>query len=308
MTGQEIFDNLSEYIDEKCIHPDQPMSEYTSFRAGGKALCVVEVHSIEEMRRVLTFVRKKFLPYFVLGNGTNVLVKDEGYPGIAVMLKGDFTKIDVTGYDVTCGGGALLAQAGRMAADMWLTGMEWACGIPGTVGGAIRMNAGCFGSDMSSIVKRVRAITTSGEEITLLPHEMKFGYRHSLFCEKKYTVIEAVIELKKGDKNQIKELIEKYARVRREKQPLDMPNAGSIFKNPRDGRHAAQLIDQTGLGGAYVGGAMVSEKHCGFIVNRGNASATDILRLMENVQREVFRETGARLEPELVVYGNSRRY
>ena len=160
------------------------MAEYTSFRTGGNALCVVEVHDLEELRRVLTCVRKKFLPYTILGNGTNTLVEDEGYSGVAVILDGEFKKIDVTGYEVTCGGGASLAAAGRMAADMWLTGMEWACGIPGTIGGAVKMNAGAFGSDISNIVKRVRALTTAGEEIVLRPAEMHFKYRSSLFCEK----------------------------------------------------------------------------------------------------------------------------
>jgi len=307
MTGQEISGLLSECIDDRYIHPDQSMAEYSSFRAGGKALCVVEVHNIEELRRVLTCIRKTFMPYTILGNGTNILVEDEGYNGVVVRLKGDFEAIDVTGNEVTCGGGASLARAGRMAADMWLTGMEFACGIPGTIGGAIRMNAGAFGSQMSNIVKRVIALTTGGEERILYPQDLDFRYRHSIFCEKKYIVIQAVLELKKGDKNLINGSIEEYARTRREKQPLDLPNAGSIFKNPKGG-HAGQLIEQAGLGGAYIGGAMVSEKHCGFIVNTGNATATDIIRLIESVRREVYRFKGIRLEPELIILGKTGRY
>jgi len=307
MTGQEVARIISEHIDERFIHPDQPMAEYTSFRTGGSALCVVEVHDLEELRRVLTCVRKKFLPYTILGNGTNTLVEDEGYSGVAVILDGEFKKVDVTGYEVTCGGGASLASAGRMAADMWLTGMEWACGIPGTIGGAVKMNAGAFGSDISNIVKRVRALTTAGEEIVLRPAEMHFKYRHSLFCEKKYVVLEAVFELQKGDKNEINAKIEQYAKERRDKQPLDLPSAGCIFKNPREGS-AAQMIDEAGLGGSYVGGAMVSKKHCNFIVNTGKASATDITRLIENVRREVYNFNGVRLEPELCVLGRPGRY
>ena len=307
MTGKEIAEILAEHLDERYIHPDSPMSDCTSFRTGGNALCIVEVHNVEELRKVLTCVRKKFLPYSILGNGTNILVEDEGYSGVCIMLQGEFTKVDVTGYEVTAGGGASLAAAGRMAADMWLTGMEWACGIPGTIGGAVKMNAGAFGSDISNIVKRVRALTTAGEEIVLRPAEMHFKYRSSLFCEKKYVVLEAVFELQKGDKNEINAKIEQYAKERRDKQPLDLPSAGCIFKNPREGS-AAQMIDEAGLGGSYVGGAMVSKKHCNFIVNTGKASATDITRLIENVRREVYNFNGVRLEPELCVLGRPGRY
>ena len=307
MTGQEVARIISEHIDERFIHPDQPMAEYTSFRTGGNALCVVEVHDLEELRRVLTCVRKKFLPYTILGNGTNTLVEDEGYSGVAVILDGEFKKIDVTGYEVTCGGGASLAAAGRMAADMWLTGMEWACGIPGTIGGAIKMNAGAFGSEMSNIVKRVKALTTAGEEVFLRPHELHFGYRTSLFCEKKFIVLEAVFELRKGDKNEINANIEKYAKERRDKQPLDLPSAGCIFKNPKD-NFAAKLIEEAGLGGAHEGGAMVSKKHHGFIVNTGNATAADIVNLMNRVRNEVYKNSGVRLEPELIVLGRPGRY
>ncbi len=307
MTGQEIADILSEHMDESRIHPDQPMSAYTSFRTGGNALCLVEVHNIEELRRVLTCVRKKFLPYVIIGNGTNTIVEDEGYNGVIVKLGGDFTKIDVTGYEVSCGGGASLAAAARQAADMWLTGMEFACGIPGTVGGAIRQNAGAFGGQMSDIVKRVRALTTAGEEIVLRPHELQFGYRHSIFCLRKYVVLDAVFELKKGDKNEINGRIEQYAKERREKQPLDLPNAGCIFKNPKEG-FSAKFIDDAGLGGEHIGGAMVSRKHCGFIVNAGNATATDIIELMNRVRDEVYNQFSVRLEPEITVLGQRKRY
>ncbi|MBO7531915.1 MAG: UDP-N-acetylmuramate dehydrogenase [Lachnospiraceae bacterium] len=307
MTGKEIAAILAEHLDERYIHPDSPMSDCCSFRTGGNALCIVEVHNVEELRKVLTCVRKKFLPYSILGNGTNILVEDEGYSGVCIMLQGEFTKVDVTGYEVTAGGGASLAAAGRMAADMWLTGMEWACGIPGTIGGSIKMNAGAFGSEMSTIVKRVKALTTAGEEVFLRPYECHFGYRTSLFCEKKYIVLEAVFELRKGDKNEINATIEKYAKERRDKQPLDLPSAGCIFKNPKD-NFAAKLIEEAGLGGAHEGGAMVSKKHHGFIVNTGNATAADIINLMNRVRNEVYKNSGVRLEPELVVLGRPGRY
>ncbi|MCR4791607.1 MAG: UDP-N-acetylmuramate dehydrogenase [Lachnospiraceae bacterium] len=307
MTGQDVGQMLSEYLDERYIHPDQSMAEYTSFRTGGKALCLVEVHTVEELRRVLTCVRKKFLPYVILGNGTNTLVEDEGYNGVVVKLGGDFTKIDVTGYEVTCGGGASFAAAARQAAEMWLTGMEFACGIPGTVGGAVRQNAGAFGGQVSDIVKRVRALTTAGEEIVLRPHELQFGYRNSIFCQRKYVVLDAVFELKKGDKNEINAKIDQFAKERREKQPLDLPNAGCIFKNPKEG-FAAKFIEDTGLAGEHIGGAMVSRKHCGFIVNAGTATATDIIDLMNKVRSEVFNTFSVRLEPEITVLGQKKRY
>ena len=169
------------------------------------------------------------------------------------------------------------------------------------------MNAGAFGSEMSTIVKRVKALTTAGEEVFLRPYECHFGYRTSLFCEKKYIVLEAVFELRKGDKNEINATIEKYAKERRDKQPLDLPSAGCIFKNPKD-NFAAKLIEEAGLGGAHEGGAMVSKKHHGFIVNTGNATAADIINLMNRVRNEVYKNSGVRLEPELVVLGRPGRY
>jgi len=307
MTGAEITALLKDVLDETHIHPDEPMAEHTSFRTGGNALCLVEVQTIEELRRVLTCIRKKFLPYVIIGNGTNTIVEDEGYNGVVVKLEGEFTKIDVTGYEVTCGGGASLALAAREAANMWLTGMEFCAGIPGTVGGAIRMNAGAFGSDMAAIVKRVKALTTAGEEIFLRPHELQFGYRHSIFCMKKYVVLEAVFELKKGDKNEINAKIDEFARDRKEKQPLELPNAGCIFKNPKEG-FAAKFIEDSDLAGEHIGGAMVSRKHCGFIVNAGGATASDVIDLMNKVRTDVYNHFQVRLEPEITILGQRLRY
>lgn len=302
MTGPEIAYILSNYLDWEFIHPDQPMSEYTSFRAGGKALCLVEVRNINELRRVLTCIRKNSLRYVILGFGTNTIVEDEGYDGVIVKLVGDFNKIDFRGNDVICGAGAPLPKASRMSAELWLTGLEFACGIPGTVGGAIRQNAGAHGSQMSDIVKRVKVLNSAGEEIILHPYEMDFGYRHSIFCNKKYVILEAVLELKKGDKNVISERIDKYTQERKSKQPLDYPNAGCIFKNPPEG-FAAKYIQDAGLAGEYIGGATVSTKHCGFIINEANATATDILDLMDKVRGTVYRDYSVWLEPEITIIG-----
>ena len=302
MTGQEIAFLLSEYLEPEYIHPDQPMSEYTSFRAGGDALCVAEVRTIGELRRVLTFVRKKSLSYVILGFGTNTIVEDEGYDGVVIKLIGDFSSIDIRGNEVICGAGASLPKAARMSAEMWLAGLEFASGIPGTVGGAIRQNAGAFGSQMSDVVKRVKVLNSAGEELVLHPHEMDFDYRHSIFCYKKYIILEAVMELKKGDKNVINEKIEKYTQERKNKQPLNYPNAGCIFKNPKEG-FAAKFIQDAGLAGEWLGGAMVSDKHCGFIVNADDATATDIIDLMDKVRRTVYRDYSVRLEPEITIIG-----
>ncbi len=308
MTGLEMLSYLLEQnIEEQYIHPDQPMSDYTSFRAGGCALCLVEVHNLDEFRRVLKVVRREYLPYMIWGNGTNVLVQDQGYSGVAIMLKGDFEKIEFSGNQAICGGGASIAKTARMAAEQSLTGMEFACGIPGTVGGAVKMNAGCFGSDVSKIVKKVKVLTTAGEELTLRPYELNFKYRYSLFYEKKYTVLEAVFELQEGDKDVINETIKEYTQTRHEKQPLEYPNAGSIFKNPK-GDSAGRLIEAAGLSGFGVGGAQVSTKHCGFIINKGNATASDITTLMAHVKRTVYKDSGILLEPELIVLGHPKRF
>ncbi len=308
MTGLEIFSYLVEQnIEEQYIHPDQPMTDYTSFHAGGNALCMVEVHNLDELRRVLKVVRREYLPYIILGNGTNILVEDKGYSGVAIMLKGDFEKIEFVGNEAICGGGASIAKTARMAAEYSLSGMEFACGIPGTVGGAIKMNAGCFGSEVSKIVKKVKALTTAGEELNLRPYELNFKYRSSLFFEKKYIVLEAVFELKPGDTDQINEQIREFSQTRHEKQPLEFPNAGSIFKNPK-GDSAGRLIEAAGLSGFGVGGAQVSTKHCGFIINKGNATASDITTLIGHVKRTVYKNSGIMLEPELIVLGHPKRF
>ncbi len=308
MTGLEIFTYLIEQnIEEQYIHPDQPMSDYTSFHAGGCALCMVEVHNLDELRRVLKVIRREYLPYIILGNGTNILVEDKGYSGVAIMLKGDFEKIEFSGQEAICGGGASIAKTARMAAEQSLSGMEFACGIPGTVGGAIKMNAGCFGSEVSKIVKKVKALTTAGEEITLRPYELNFKYRSSLFFEKKYTVLEAVFGLEPGDSEQINAQIQEFSRTRHEKQPLEFPNAGSIFKNPK-GDSAGRLIEAAGLSGFGVGGAEVSSKHCGFIINKGNATASDITTLIGHVKRTVYKNSGIMLETELIVLGHPKRF
>lgn len=308
MTGLEMLGYLVEQnIDEKFIHPDQPMSDYTSFHAGGNAMCLVEVHNLDELRRVLKVVRREYLPYMILGNGTNILVEDQGYSGVAIVLKGDFESIKFSGTEAICGGGASIAKTARMAAEESLSGMEFACGIPGTVGGAIKMNAGCFGSDVSRIVKKVKVLTTAGEEMTLRPYQLNFKYRYSLFYEKKYIVLEAVFELHEGDREQIIETINEYSRLRHEKQPLEYPNAGSIFRNPK-GDSAGRLIEAAGLSGFGVGGAEVSTKHCGFIINKGNASATDITTLMGHIKRTVYKDSGILLEPELIILGHPKRF
>jgi len=284
---------------------DEPMSRHTTFRVGGpvKVLALSETEA-QVIAAVRTAGEFEIVPFF-LGNGSNLLVADNGYDGF--LLKPNLTDISVAGNRVKAGAGALLSQVAAGAMEAGLSGFEFAGGIPGTVGGAIVMNAGAYGGEMRDVVVSVAALERNGSKRVFSGAECDFSYRHSVFSGGDRVILEAVLELKGGNREEIAARMAELAQRRRSKQPLEFPSGGSTFKRPApvDGVpvYAAALIDQCGLKGRRVGGAQVSEKHAGFIVNAGGATCGDVLSLMELVKNEVYRQTGITLEPEIKTLG-----
>ena len=276
---------------------DEPMSLHTTFRIGGPADYMVFPHSPEEILEVLRFAAEEGIPCTVIGNGSNLLVSDDGIRGIVVRLGREFGKISLEENVMTVEAGALLSAAANYAAEHSLTGMEFAGGIPGTVGGACMMNAGAYGGEMKQILESV-TVLKDGQIRTLSGDEMGLGYRTSAFLREGMIVLSAVIRLKPGDPDQIRALSDDLKERRQSKQPLDLPSAGSTFKRP-EGYFAGKLIMDAGLRGYRVGGAEVSGKHCGFVVNRGGATAEDVKQLIRDVQDRVYEQFGVRLEPEV---------
>lgn len=279
---------------------NEPMSKHTSFQIGGTADYFVCPANREQLKTAVEIIKKAGVPYFVLGNGSNLLVSDEGYRG--VMLHPVMDTLEVTGTKLVCGSGVLLSRASREAAKHSLSGLEFASGIPGSMGGAVRMNAGAYGGEMSDVVKKTTYFDPDTMEY-FVTQEHDFSYRHSMFCDQPgYIICETELELTAGDQTAILTQMDELAKKRRDKQPVSLPSAGSTFKRPQ-GDYAAALIDRAGLRGLQVGGAQVSEKHTGFIVNVGGATAKDVMNLMEQVQREVYRQFGVQLEKEICIIG-----
>ncbi len=282
---------------------NEPMSRHTTFRVGGEAKCLIRITDKEQLKKIVPYLHMTGQKYFILGNGSNLLVGDRGYPGIVVKLEDGKDGIIVEGERMKVSAGTLLARAAAKARDYGLSGMEFASGIPGTIGGAIVMNAGAYGGEMKQIVESVEVMSREGEILTLDNDTMEFGYRTSVVKNRPFIVLEAVLALKKGDKDGISGRMEELARQRKEKQPLEYASAGSTFKRP-EGYYAGKLIMDAGLRGFSVGGARVSEKHCGFIINTGNATAEDIREVIEEVQRRVKEKFGVALEREVIFLGD----
>ncbi len=278
---------------------DAPMRDYTTFRIGGPAAILLKPKSAEEVcwvRRTLAGLA----PMWFLGKGSNLLIPDEGVPGVVVLLGPDFSGIEVLedGETLVCEAGAPLMKAARTALDRGLSGLEFAWGIPGTVGGGVYMNAGAYGGEMKDVVLWCEHVDGEGNLRRLSGEELEFSYRHSVYSGKALCIVRAALGLRKGDPAAIRQRMDELMEKRRSRQPLEYPSAGSAFKRP-EGAYAAALIEECGLKGLRVGDAMVSEKHSGFIVNVGNASCADVEELFRQVQDAVFRRTGYRLEPEV---------
>lgn len=297
-----ISRRFCEIVGENKVLEQEPMARHTTFRIGGPADYFVELGSIEQIRAAIQVCREENLPWFVLGRGSNLLVSDKGYRGVILSIYKDFQKTEIQGETVTVQAGVLLTTLSGKVLDASLTGLEFASGIPGTIGGAVVMNAGAYGGEMKDIVRKVTVLDQDGEVRTLTCGEMQFGYRTSLAKKKEYIVLGAELTLKQGEKEKIREEMQTLKAKRIEKQPLEFPSAGSTFKRP-EGYFAGKLIMDAGLRGAAVGGAQVSEKHCGFVVNTGNATAADVRELMRRVQEKVEEQFGVHLEPEVRFLG-----
>ena len=301
MDNQKIA-NLLETTVRGQIRIDEPMSCHTSFHIGGPADVLVIPEDVEDIRALLKTARDNNIPLTVLGNGSNVLVRDKGIRGIVMKMGNALKYRKKDGRAFSFGSGISLAQCCRIIAEEGLTGMEFASGIPGSLGGAVYMNAGAYDGEMKNIVRSVLVMNRFGQIKTLQNEDLDFSYRHSALQGADYIVIEVCIQAETGNKKEIFEKMEDFNRRRISKQPLELPSAGSTFKRP-EGHFAGYLIEQCGLKGFRIGGAEVSPKHAGFIVNAGQATAADVLQLIEHVQTSVRNEYGVKLEPEILVLG-----
>ena len=297
-----IKQRFQEILGNDRVLEAEPMSKHTTFRIGGPADLFVAPENTDEIKKLIAICKEEEVPYFILGNGSNLLVSDKGYRGVIIQLYRSFGQITLMENEIHAQAGALLSGIAAMAREASLTGFEFAGGIPGTLGGAVVMNAGAYGGEMKDVLKEVTVLTPEGQVVTLQARELQMGYRTSIIKESGYIVLEAVISLKKGDQDEIKSRMQELAGMRSSKQPLSYPSAGSTFKRP-EGYFAGKLIMDSGLRGYQVGGAQVSEKHCGFVINTGNATAKDVTTLMADVQRIVMEKFGVKLEPEVKFLG-----
>ena len=301
---KKVIEKAGLKIPKENIFFEEPMSKYTSFKIGGPAECLIKIEKKEELKEILLLANKENIPITIIGNGSNILVSDDGIRGITLIIKIEGIKYLEDGKKVivNVGAGEKIAKLGRMFLNNQLTGFEEISGIPGSVGGAVRMNAGAHGKEMKDIVKTVTCMDYLGNEKKFNSSEMKFEYRKSILKEEKYIVTEVEIELEKGNKEKIKEKMDEYTKFRKEKQPLEYPSAGSTFKRGND-FITAKLIDEAGLKGFSIGGAEVSTKHSGFIINKGDATAKDVLELVNKVKEEVYKKFNKKIELEVEVIG-----
>lgn len=277
------------------------MMKHTSFRAGGEAKWFAVPETVEELKAVLAACKKADVPWYVIGNGSNLLVSDKGFPGV-IISTGKFDRLEVNGTEINVGAGVMLSKLANTAYKAGLTGLEFAAGIPGTVGGACVMNAGAYGSEMINVLKTVTVLTPEGTVETLPAEMLELGYRTSVIPKKGYLVLDAVVSLAEGNMEESKAVMDDLAFRRKDKQPLEYPSAGSTFKCP-EGYFAGKLIEDCGLKGFAVGGAQVSEKHAGFVINKGGATASDIYNLCKEVEKRVKAEFGVSLEMEVKLLG-----
>lgn len=296
--NQNFYNKLLEVISEDKVSVDEPMKLHTTFRVGGPADFFVVPENEEEIRGVINLCRSEEMPYYIIGNGSNLLVSDKGYRGVIIQIYKAMNRIEVTGKRITVAAGALLSQIAAKALEAGLAGFEFASGIPGTVGGACVMNAGAYGGEMKDVIAEVKVLTRAGEFLTLKADELELGYRTSVIAKEGYIVLGAVLELEPGDEKEIRACMDDLKEKRTTKQPLEYPSAGSTFKRP-EGYFAGKLIQDAGLRGFQVGGAQVSEKHCGFVINKDHATAEDIAELMRQVSARVEAQFGVALEPEV---------
>lgn len=294
--------DLETILDTNSVFCQQPMSNYTSFKVGGAAEYIVLPRDYSQVAQVISYCIRENLDWHVMGKGTNLLVSDHGLKGVVIAIEENLAEVRVAGTTIVAQAGAAITRVSSIAKASGLTGLEFASGIPGTVGGAVAMNAGAYDGEMKNVLRRVIAVSPQGEFKTYAGEEMELGYRTSVFQRNGNIILEAELELTEGDSEAIKEKIIDFTRRRRDKQPLDKPSAGSTFKRP-PGHYAGQLIDSANLRGVRLGGAAVSEKHCGFIINDNQATAQDIYNLIKKVQAEVSAKHNVDLETEVRIWG-----
>ena len=299
---EELASALRGFLSPTQIMTEEPMARHTTFHIGGAADIFALPGSVGELIKCLRAAKEHDAPVTIMGNGSNVLVRDKGIRGLVISFGAPFSFIRLDGTKITAGAGAILGAVSQFAAKHALGGLEFAVGIPGSLGGAVFMNAGAYGGEMSDVVRAVTALTPEGEVLRLEAGEMDFGYRHSVFQENGNIICEIELSLSQGDAEAIRAAMADFTGRRLDKQPIDRPSAGSTFKRP-PGHFAGTLIEQTGLKGFSVGGAQVSEKHAGFVINTGGATAADVLALIEEVRRRVREAHGVTLVPEVRVLG-----
>lgn len=300
--NQNVIEKFNNLLGEERVKVNEPMKRHTTFRIGGPADYFLMPSSEKELKGIIEICKSEELPYFILGNGSNLLVSDKGYRGVIVQLYKNYGDIAVKGDEIHASAGALLSQIAAAARNSSLTGFEFAGGIPGTLGGAVVMNAGAYGGEMKDVLKEVTVMTAEGEILTLPAEKLQMGYRTSIVKIKGYLVLGAVIALRQGDQEAIKERMKELTEQRVSKQPLEFPSAGSTFKRP-EGYFAGKLIMDAGMRGYQTGGAQVSEKHCGFVINKEDATAADVCRLIRDVQDKVKEQFGVTLETEVKFLG-----
>ncbi len=300
MNKSDIVFNLAEIL--RCdARKNEPMSRHTTFKIGGNADAYIKVNNLSKLSTILKECSASQVDYMIVGNGSNLLVGDEGIRKTVIRLDGDFRKITlVDETTVYCGAGASLASLCKFALKCGLSGLEFAWGIPGTVGGAVFMNAGAYGGEMKDVVFSVSHMTRDGEIGRLESEDLNFGYRTSAYRSNNMIITGVTLKLTKGIQSDIREKMDEYMRSRNEKQPLEYPSAGSVFKRP-EGCFAGTLIEQCGLKGKTCGGAQISDKHAGFIINKSNASADDVKELISEIKKTVLEKTGTKLECELII-------
>ena len=302
MIDPAIIEEIKSIVTEQNVLTDEPMCDHTTFRIGGKADVFVSIINVHEILRLLELLKSRQIPFFILGNGSNILVSDSGYRGVIIEIGPAYSGVRMLDDIVVAKAGTTMAKLSHFAMENDLTGLEFASGIPGTVGGGIIMNAGAYGGEMRQITYRVKAVTPSGEVIYLSNADMEFEYRNSKAKKEGYIILQAEFRLHRGDKLVIEGIMRDLAKKRRDKQPLEYPSAGSTFKRPQ-GYYAGKLIADAGLKGLSVGGAQVSEKHAGFLINTGSATAADMYELINQVRTKVKEAYSVVLEPEVIFLG-----
>ena len=300
--GEAVYEYIRANVPEEDILTEEPMSRHTTFRIGGEAACFIRISNEEQLRKLIPYFENVGVEYFVLGKGSNLLVGDKGYPGVILQISDACQQIEAEENRLQVQAGAALSKVALFAMERGLEGLEFAAGIPGTVGGGVVMNAGAYGGEMKQVVESVRVLSSEGEILTLDNDTMEFGYRTSIIRNRNFTVLSVTFRLREGNREEIRARIEDFQKRRMEKQPLNYPSAGSTFKRP-EGYFAGKLIMDAGLRGFQIGDARVSDKHCGFVVNVGKATARDVTDVIEEVQEKVRERFGVSLEREVIYLG-----